>query len=67
MKLYIILENGFNLTGEAHTKEEAKKIIQEEKKTSVNSVFVIQEVYLHPIHQNDMPLPRTFEEMYKKK
>jgi hypothetical protein len=47
MKLYIILENGFNLTGEAHTKKEAKEIVKEEKKTSVKSVFIIQEVFLH--------------------
>lgn len=39
---YQILENGFNLTGEAHSKTEAEKIVSDEKLTFPNSIFSIE-------------------------
>lgn len=37
----------YNLTGEAHTREEALQIIEEEKKEYPDNIYTIQEIYLH--------------------
>jgi len=39
---YRILENGFDFTGQSHSKAQAENIVNEEKLTSPNSIFTIE-------------------------